>query len=95
MRSRSEESWLPLPTESSVHVIRSNEILDTYPVEEYEDEYAQRLGNVPYTTDFFSALGTMLARRMWNVAENHYKVIAVAADKCAVERSLRRRSSQW
>lgn len=66
---------------TSVHVIRSQEILDLYPVEEYEDEYAQRLGNVPYTTDFFSALGTMLARRMWGVAENRYTVIATDCDQ--------------
>jgi acyl carrier protein len=65
----------------SVHVVRSTEILDLYPLEEYEDEYAQRLGNVPYTTDFFSALGTMLARRMWHVAENRYKVIAMDCDQ--------------
>src|ERR1017187_6161210 len=70
-----------LPAGSSVHVVRSQEILDLYPVEEYEDEYAQRLGNVPYTTDFFSALGTMLARRMWGVAENRYKVIAMDCDQ--------------
>ena len=66
---------------TSVFVIRSKEILDLYPVEEYEDEYAQRLGNVPYTTDFFSALGTMLARRMWGVAENRYQVIALECDQ--------------
>ena len=65
---------------SAVHVIRSGEVLDLYPVEEYEDEYAQRLGNVPYTTDFFSALGTMLARRMWGAAENQYQVIAMDCD---------------
>jgi predicted enzyme involved in methoxymalonyl-ACP biosynthesis len=69
------------PPGSSVQVLRSQEILDLYPVEEFEDEYAQRLGNVPYTTDFFSALGTMLARRMWGVAENHYKVIALECDQ--------------
>lgn len=65
----------------SVHVVRSGEILDLYPVENYEDEYAQRLGNVPYTTDFFSALGTMLVRRMWGLAENRYKVIAMDCDQ--------------
>ena len=65
----------------SVHVIRSREILDLYRVEEYEDEYALRLGNVPYTTDFFSALGTMLVRRMWGLAENRYKVIAMDCDQ--------------
>src|SRR5579863_2213901 len=57
----------------SIHVIRSAEILDLYPVAEYIDEYAQKLGNVPYTSDFFSALGTMLTRRMWSVAKDHYK----------------------
>ena len=31
-----------------VQVILSDEILDKYPVEEYEDEYARRVGNVPY-----------------------------------------------
>jgi acyl carrier protein len=67
--------------DSSVLLIKSNEILDLYPVEEYEDEYAQRLGNVPYTTDFFSALGTMLARRMWGAAENRYQVIAMDCDQ--------------
>jgi acyl carrier protein len=66
---------------AAVHGIRSQQILDLYPVEEYEDEYAQRLGNVPYTTDFFSALGTMLARCMWGVAENRYKVIAMDCDQ--------------
>jgi acyl carrier protein len=66
---------------TSVNVIRSQEILDLYPVEEYEDEYAQRLGNVPYTTDFYSALGTMLVRRMWGIAENRYKVIAMECDQ--------------
>ena len=64
----------------SVHVIASSDVLDLYPVEEYEDEYAQRLGNVPYTTDFFSAVGTMVARRMWGVAENRYQVIALDCD---------------
>ena len=66
---------------TSVHVISSEEILDLYPVEEYEDEYAQRLGNVPYTTDFFSALGTMLARCIWGAAENRYKLIAMDCDQ--------------
>ncbi len=64
----------------SVQVICSGEILDLYPVDEYEDEYAQRLGNVPYTTDFFSALGTMLVRRMWGIAANRYQAIVMDCD---------------
>lgn len=60
-----------------VQVIGSRELQDLYPVEEYEDEYAQKLGNVPYTADMFSAIGTMLMRRIWSLTENHYKVIAL------------------
>jgi hypothetical protein len=52
----------------------------------------QRLGNVPYTRDFYSALGTMLARRMWGAAENRYKAIAmdcgVLSSGGALENSL-------
>ncbi len=66
--------------DSRVQVVCSGAILDCYPVEEYEDEYAQRLGNVPYTTDFFSALGTFLARRIWGATENRYSVIAMDCD---------------
>jgi len=66
--------------DDAVNVVRRQELLDLYPVEDYEDEYSQRLGNIPYTTEFFSALGTMLARRIWGIAENHYQVIAVACD---------------
>ncbi|MBV9268862.1 MAG: hypothetical protein JO061_22020 [Acidobacteriaceae bacterium] len=65
---------------SLVQVICSREILDLYPVEEYDDEYARRLGNVPYTADFFSALGSMLTRRMWGVTENRYSTIAIDCD---------------
>jgi acyl carrier protein len=66
---------------SSVYVVRSAEIVDLYPSEEYEDEYAQRLGNVPYTTDLYSAIATVAARRMWGIAENRYKVIAMDCDQ--------------
>jgi acyl carrier protein len=74
---------------ASVHVIGSEEILDLYPVEQYEDEYAQRLGNVPYTADFFSAIATMLARKMWNVAENHCQVIALGSASPELSDALR------
>lgn len=64
----------------SVHVVRSAEILELYPVADHEDEYANRLGNIPYTTDFFSALASMVVRRIWGITANKYKVIALDCD---------------
>ena len=93
-RGRSEsrgEGGGAFVSSTGVHVVRSREVLDLYPVEEYEDEYAQRLGNVPYTTDFFSALGTMLARRMWGVAENRYRSDCAGMRSAVVERQLRQK----
>ena len=68
---------LPFADSPSVHVIRSAEILDLYSAGEYEDEYARRLANVPYTTAFFSAVGTILVRRMWGLAENRYTTLVI------------------
>jgi hypothetical protein len=67
---------------SSVQVITSKEILELYSVENYEDDYALRLTNIPYTSAFFSALGRTLVRRIWSVAENPYT--AIVADAAVV-----------
>ncbi|MCU1262918.1 MAG: FkbH like protein, partial [Bryobacterales bacterium] len=64
-----------------VCVVPSAETLDLYPTEEYEASARQRRNGVPYTEDFFSALGTMLVRRIWGLSENRYKVIAIEADQ--------------
>lgn len=70
------------PDSSSVCVITSKEVLNLYPVENYEDDYALRLTNIPYASAFFSALGRSLVRRLWSIAENPYT--AIVADSAAV-----------
>ena len=64
-------------TLSGVHVIKSAEILERYPVDNYSDAYADQVGHVPYTSDFFAALGTTLARRMYATSCEATKVIVV------------------
>jgi amino acid adenylation domain-containing protein len=63
-----------------LHLIRSADVFEHYPVEHYNDAYADKVGHVPYTPDFFAALATMLARRMFAAGSEPKKVIVVDAD---------------
>lgn len=63
-----------------VDLVTSAHILQTYPVLRYDDARANELGHVPYTTSFFTALGTMVARRIHALRSPQCKVIAVDGD---------------
>jgi hypothetical protein len=63
-----------------VHVITSAEVLERYPVADYQDEYAEREGKIPYTPAFFIALATMLARRLFSLRRSPRKVVVVDCD---------------
>jgi amino acid adenylation domain-containing protein/FkbH-like protein len=65
---------------SGVHVITPAQIADFYPVEDYEDPYADKLGHIPYTPAFFTALGSMLARRIFSLRSGPRKVIVLDCD---------------
>ncbi|HVO61623.1 MAG TPA: amino acid adenylation domain-containing protein [Terriglobales bacterium] len=64
-----------------VHLIRSAEVSALYPVTEYYDAERDELGRVPYTSDFFAALGTALVRRMYALKRDAYKVIVADCDE--------------
>ncbi len=51
-----------------------------YPVAEKYDAAADRLGGIPYTQQYFAALGTVLARQIMGLSLPPYKVIAVDCD---------------
>ncbi|MEH2351124.1 MAG: amino acid adenylation domain-containing protein [Nostoc sp.] len=65
---------------SGVYLIKSQELINTYPVEEYYDRYGDELGYIPYTPAFFCALGTTLARKIFALQSYPYKVIALDCD---------------
>ncbi len=65
---------------SNVIVIPAKEIAALYPVEVVDDPEANRQGHIPFTRDYWAALGTMLARRAHALLRPPYKVIAVDAD---------------
>ncbi|EEF60978.1 amino acid adenylation domain protein [Pedosphaera parvula Ellin514] len=63
-----------------VHLTTFEEIAKLYPVEEYNDPQAEELGHIPYTTSFFTALSTIIARRFHALKRAAYKVIVLDCD---------------
>jgi len=65
---------------ANVHCFTHWDLVRSYPVSEYEDRRADRLGHIPYTDEYFAALATLLARRLAMLLKPPYKVIAVDCD---------------
>ena len=64
-----------------VHVISTAELFACYPVAEYYDPHSDRLAHIPFTPLFFSALATMLARKIYRLTSTPYKAIVVDCDQ--------------
>jgi amino acid adenylation domain-containing protein/FkbH-like protein len=69
-----------LSGQTGVHLVYPDEILDLYPVENYRDEYADAVGAIPYTQDFYVALASVIARTIHNLRSTPFKVIALDCD---------------
>jgi len=79
---RSEESLrTALRDLSAVHLVTAAELRRFYPVSDYDDPHADELGHVPYTPEFFAALGTMIARKLYAARTSRFKVIALDCDE--------------
>ncbi len=65
----------------TVHLVTAAELQRLYPVAEYDDPHADKLGHVPYTPEFFAALGTLIARKLHAALASRYKVIALDCDE--------------
>ncbi len=65
---------------SGLYWIEAQEIERYYPVAHVHDPYTYQLGGVPYTPVYFTALGTLLARKIQALSSPPFKVIALDCD---------------
>ncbi|HEY0605644.1 MAG TPA: HAD-IIIC family phosphatase, partial [Herpetosiphonaceae bacterium] len=77
MEQRLAAEFAPL---DNIYLLASAELLRAYPVADYYDVHADELGQIPYTPDFFAALGTLLARKIDALQRPPYKVIVLDCD---------------
>ena len=64
----------------TVHFLPAAELDRLYPVSEKYDPHGDELGHIPYTAGYFTALGTLLARKVHALRATPYKVIALDCD---------------
>src|SRR5260221_11294543 len=57
-----------------------DEVEKLYPVEDYEAPGSAKLGHIPYTETYYTALGSALVRRAHAMTRPPYKVIALDCD---------------
>ncbi len=79
--SRIENAFLSTLNQiNGVYPVTSNEQKTLYPVENYYEPMGEDIGHIPYTQDFFDAVSTLLARKIYAIINKPYKVIALDCD---------------
>lgn len=66
---------------SGLYLVKTSELTTVYPVSTYYDPYTDKLGHIPFTSAFFTALGTMIARKIYAIQSTPYKVIVLDCDQ--------------
>ncbi len=61
-------------------VINWNELRQYYELDDYYNEYGSQHGHVPYTQDFYTALGSHVSRKIYSIIRAPYKVILLDCD---------------
>ncbi len=65
---------------NGLHVVPFQAVQSLYPVEEYYDPQRDHLGHIPFTAEFFTALATSLARKIYAIKTPPHKVIVLDCD---------------
>lgn len=76
------EAWIVdnLRDINGLHLIQFQDVQALYPVGEYYDPQRDQLGHIPFTSEFFTALGTALARKIYAIKSPPHKVIVLDCD---------------
>lgn len=63
-----------------VHIITPEDVFRAFGDFEYVEPYGFEIGHIPYTREFYDAVGTQVARKLAALRRAPYKVIAVDCD---------------
>jgi len=65
---------------SNIITVTPQEIFRLYPVQQYYDENTDRLGHIPYTSEFYNILATTIIRKLNAYERSPYKVVVLDCD---------------
>ncbi|MFG3555886.1 condensation domain-containing protein [Micromonospora sp. NPDC047557] len=69
-----------------VHAVWAADHAGAYPVNEVSDEHADELGHVPYTGEYFAALGTIVLRELRRLVGQPRLLVLVDGERLPVDR---------
>jgi amino acid adenylation domain-containing protein/FkbH-like protein len=69
-----------LSKQTPFQVLNLQDIAEIYEVDELFDKKSDELGHMPFTPEFYAALGTFITRKIRTLNGNPYKVIALDCD---------------
>jgi FkbH-like protein len=81
LRAVEETLLQELKSIGSVYLSCTDELRRLYPVTDYYDASGDELGHVPYTPTFFTALATLVARKVHCLFRRGHKVIVLDLDQ--------------
>jgi len=70
-----------LSQQGNIHLTTPEEQSQLYPVPGYDNPHGNEIGHIPYIQSFFTALGTMIIRRITCLMRRPYKVIVLDCDQ--------------
>lgn len=65
----------------AIYMVTPSELATIYPVTNCNDDFTERIGNIPFTEAFFISLGTMIARKIFTLRNKPFKVIVLDCDQ--------------
>lgn len=80
-RETEQQALADLAGHNGVDVVTSAQLAEAYPTGVSEDPFRNRIGHIPYTEEFYVALGTLIARRFYRLNTSPYKVIVLDCDQ--------------
>lgn len=75
--ARLTEALRPL---ANVHILEQSSVQQLYPIVNYYDAHADKMGHIPYTQSYFAALALHLGRYLYTLQQQPYKVIVLDCD---------------
>ncbi|MBT6180171.1 MAG: HAD-IIIC family phosphatase, partial [Deltaproteobacteria bacterium] len=64
----------------NLYFIGTQEFEELYPVDDYYDGRGDEVGHMPFKSEYFAAMGTMLSRRLFVLKTSPFKVVVLDCD---------------
>lgn len=75
-----EKFYLKINNLANVYPLDLKDLKELYQIEKSFDRQQDKVGHIPFTDDYFSALGTYVSRQIYSFYYPHFKVIALDCD---------------